>query len=160
MPFLLVITGLIMIISALQNTHAQLGSQLRKDFVPFGSWVLALGAVGALGYVPELRRFSHYFMALIIVAMLLSNKGFFAKLTEAVKLGPVSPPGTAPASAPPTTHPATPTQPATATPSTSKFDSRSFGGDPSGPGYLNNPELQSRFNALMNTVGRMFHFWQ
>jgi hypothetical protein len=54
-------------------------------------WILALGSIGALGYVKDLRQFSHYFMALILISMILSNRGFFAKLSEAIKAGPTAP---------------------------------------------------------------------
>lgn len=162
MPFLLVVIGMIMIVSALRNTHAQMAAQLRGDFIPFGMWTLAIGSVGAIGYIPELRRFSHYFMALIIIGMIISNRGFFAKLSEAIKLGPISPtpPATAPGGGPPTSSPATPTTPAAPykNPATGR-DDRSLFGSPAGPGLLNNPELQSKFNALMNVFGKMLFLW-
>lgn len=95
MPFALVIIGLIMVVSGVKGTHEALGAQLRSDFQPFVMWMAAIGAIGALGYVPELRRFSHYFMALIIVGMVLSNKGFFPRLMDAIKKGPIAPPAAA-----------------------------------------------------------------
>ncbi|MEB2519810.1 hypothetical protein SOP85_31015, partial [Pseudomonas sp. YuFO20] len=80
MPFALVIIGLLMIITGINNTYSQFGSQLQQDFTgskSFVVWILALGSVGALGYIKDLRQFSHYFMALILISMILSNKGVF-----------------------------------------------------------------------------------
>lgn len=92
MPFALVGLGLILIVTGVRDTYAQLGAQLTKDFTGqqnFTVWILAIGSVGALGYINELRTFSHYFLALIIVAMFLSNKGFFQKFSEQFNAGPL-----------------------------------------------------------------------
>jgi hypothetical protein len=94
MPFALVLIGLVMIVSAAKDTHRAFGAQLLKDFTGPGNflyWIAAIGAVGALGYIEQLRVFSRYFMALILVAMLLANKGFFGQLQEALAKGPVAP---------------------------------------------------------------------
>ena len=94
MPYALVVIGLIMIVTAVLNTYAAFGAQVVADFTgpkSFIVWILALGSVGALGYINDFRQFSHYFMALILISMILSNRGFFAKLQEALASGPVAP---------------------------------------------------------------------
>lgn len=94
MPFALVIIGLLMIITGINDTYSQFGAQLGKDFSgskSFLVWVLALGVVGALGYIKDLRQFSHYFMALILISMILANKGVFGQLQAALKAGPTAP---------------------------------------------------------------------
>jgi len=94
MPFALVIIGLIMIVTGARNTHVAFAKQVQSDFTGqnnFLTWVVALGAVGSLGYVDKLRQLSHYFMALIIIGMLLSNRGFFAQFSKALATGPVAP---------------------------------------------------------------------
>lgn len=94
MPYALVIIGLLMIITGINNTYAQFAGQLQTDFggqKGFIVWALALGAVGALGYINDLRTFSHYFMALILISFILSNKGVFANLQAALKSGPTQP---------------------------------------------------------------------
>jgi hypothetical protein len=92
MPFALVLAGLMMVITGIQNTHMQLGEQLRKDFTgdhPFTWWILSIGAIGAVGYIRPLRPVASAFLALILVVMFLSNKGgVFAQLTAAAKGGP------------------------------------------------------------------------
>ena len=77
-----------MIVTGANNTYAAFGAQLRKDFTgdkSFLLWIAAIGGVGALGYIPALRKFSHYFMALILISIVLSNRGFFATFINALK---------------------------------------------------------------------------
>lgn len=94
MPFALVVIGLVLIVTGLRDTYVQLGQQLQSDGVPFTKWALAIFAVGALGYIPELRRFSHWFLALIMIAIILAQRGFFTKFQAAINAGPIAPAGT------------------------------------------------------------------
>jgi hypothetical protein len=101
MPFALVTIGLIMVITGVKNTHAEFGALVKSDFTGPGNftyWVIALGAVGSVGYIQSLRPLSHAMLALIIIVMLLKNGGFFTKLQDALKQGPES----IPANKPPT----------------------------------------------------------
>lgn len=94
MAFVLVIAGILMVVTGAKGTYAQFGQQVASDFTGPGNftyWVVAIGAVGSVGYIEALRGFSRMFMALILIAMVLSNKGFFAKFTDALKTGPVAP---------------------------------------------------------------------
>lgn len=94
MGFVLLIAGLLMIVTGAKGTYAQFGSQVASDFTGknnFTYWIVALGSVGSLGYIESFRTFSRLFMTLIILGMLLSNKGFFAKLTAALQSGPIAP---------------------------------------------------------------------
>lgn len=102
MAFLFTIVGLLMIVTGVKGTYAQFGAQVASDFTgsqPFTYWVAAVLGVGAVGYVDALRTVSRLFLALILVAMVLHNGGFFDKLTAALKAGPQAPQGSgAPAS--------------------------------------------------------------
>lgn len=94
MAFALVFIGLLMIVTGANNTYAAFGSQLKSDFTGNKSFVLyiaAIGGVGALGYIDAFRKFSHYFMALILISLVLSNKGFFSNLTKGLNATPVAP---------------------------------------------------------------------
>lgn len=94
MGFVLVAGGLLMIVTGAKGTYSQFGSQVASDFTGPGNftyWIVSLGAVGSLGYIEALRAFSRMFMALILIAMVLSNKGFFAKFSDALKSGPIAP---------------------------------------------------------------------
>lgn len=94
MPYALVIAGLILIVSGVRDTHEALGAQLKSDLTGdnnFARYALAIFAVGALGYIDKLRPASTAFMALIIISLVLSNRGVFTKLNDALKAGPESP---------------------------------------------------------------------
>lgn len=145
MPFALVIIGLLMIITGINNTYSPFASQLSQDFSgskSFLVWVLALGAVGALGYIKDLRTFSHYFMALILISMILANKGVFEQFQAALASGPKVPTPTADSGTGQTAIPSTA--------STSTIDSAitsnqsgAFGQAPGSPG-------QAKFNGWIN----------
>lgn len=111
MPFALVFVGLILIVAGVKNTQTQLGQQIVGDFTGPGNfvfWIASLGAVGALGYIPDLKKFSIAFMTLILIAMLLAQEkngkgGFFATFYNALQSGPVAPAATGAASSSSTT---------------------------------------------------------
>ena len=94
MPFALVFVGLLLIVVGAKGTQNAFGAELKEDFTGQGNfvwWIAAIGSVGALGYIPKLKGFSVAFLSLILIAMLLSNQGFFQNLTKALQSGPVSP---------------------------------------------------------------------
>lgn len=99
MPLFILFVGVLLVITGVNNKMGELGALLKADFTssgstpPFQVWILAIFAAGALGYVRALRPVSNAFLVLIIVGMLLSNKGFFAKFTDALQgkgLGSIS----------------------------------------------------------------------
>lgn len=98
MPFALVTIGVLIFVTALNNTWRQFGSQVYKDL--FGAnggfvyWVAGITIVGLIGYIPSLKRPSDLFMVLIILAMLLQNKGFFGELQQGLQAGPGGTTGT------------------------------------------------------------------
>jgi hypothetical protein len=91
MPFLLLIIGFMAVVSALKGTYTQLGQELVTDLQgSVGStgyiyWVSSIVAIGAIGYYTPAQRFSRAFMILILVGMVLSNQGLFAKIQAALK---------------------------------------------------------------------------
>jgi hypothetical protein len=144
MPYALVIIGLLMIITGINNTYSQFGSQLQNDFSgskSFIVWILAIGSVGALGYIKDLRTFSHYFMALILISMVLANKGVFQNLQAQVAAGPATPQ-------------ANPTGQTALTSSSSPADVQSaITSNQQGVGGAANPPAssgQAKFNGWMN----------
>lgn len=87
MPLVLVILGLLLFFAGFKGTHKQLFEVFGNTFTgppPFLAWVTAIGAVGSLGYIDDFRALSRTFIVLIIVAMVLSNRGFAARLQEAL----------------------------------------------------------------------------
>jgi hypothetical protein len=91
----LLIIGLLMVITGGRGTYAQFGSQVASEFQggkgSFTYWILAIGAIGAVGYVPQLQTVSRWMLTLVIVSLFLSHKGFFAQFQAALAAGPTAP---------------------------------------------------------------------
>lgn len=91
MPFALVTVGVLLFLSAINNTWPALGKQFYADLFSedggFVYWAAGLVIVGLIGYIPSLKRPSDLFMVLIILAMLLQNKGFFGELQAGLQAG-------------------------------------------------------------------------
>jgi len=108
-----------MVVTGVQNTYAALGAQLQSDGVAFLKWGVAIGIVGAGGYVSDLQGLSRAFLGLILIAMILSNsksgQGFLGNLLNAINAGPATAPA-APGSGGGSSVAATITVPAAATP--------------------------------------------
>ena len=54
MPLALIVIAIVLLISAIRGTQSDLAALLKKDFTGEGNflyWILALGSVGALGYI-------------------------------------------------------------------------------------------------------------
>lgn len=91
MPYALVIFGLVMVVTAAKGTHVALGNQLVKDFTGPGNfiyWVVAIIVIGAIGKTPQGEKLAKPFLVLVLSAMILANKGFFAQFMNAIKSGP------------------------------------------------------------------------
>jgi hypothetical protein len=73
MPAVLILIGAVLLVSAYRNSQGQLATALESDVPPFLKWGLALGAVGALGFVPGMKVPSRYLLALVIVVLVLHN---------------------------------------------------------------------------------------
>lgn len=99
MPFVFLVAAIILIVAAVRGQASNMASLLKGES-GFVSWALALIILGALGYIKPIKPVVHAFTVLVIVVLLLSNKGFFSQFNAAIK---------APA---PTSTPTTPTAPA------------------------------------------------
>jgi len=89
-PFALLIIGLILVITGANNTYSQFGTLLTGDFTGpnnFLYWILAFGALGALGYSDMLRPFARGFMVLIFIVIIVKNGGLFQKFGQAISAG-------------------------------------------------------------------------
>lgn len=93
MPFALLFVGMILIITGFQNTYKQFGTMVAGDFSgnqSFLYWLASIGVVGSVGYIKGAESFSRAFMALILIAMIVNNKGLFANLQSAIVAGSTS----------------------------------------------------------------------
>lgn len=87
MPFFFILIGAALIVIGYRGTQKDFFALLKDDFSGPGNFfvfAMAIFLVGLVGYVPKLKGISNAFMGLIIVVMLLSNKGFFAKFSEQI----------------------------------------------------------------------------
>jgi len=86
MPLVFLFLGVLFIVVAINGTQGQLIKNVQQDFTGnnnFLIWVAAIAAIGALGYVQELKPLSVAFLALIIVVILLRNGGFITQFSQA-----------------------------------------------------------------------------
>lgn len=90
MPLLFIGSGLVLILTGLKGKPDELWKLLQGDFTGannFVYWLVSLLALGSLGYIPQLKNLSRLFIALVVIVLLLDNKGFFAKLQEFISTG-------------------------------------------------------------------------
>lgn len=85
MPFVLIIIGLVLIVSAVQNTvtdNSQSGQKglttlVKGDFTGpnnFVYWAVSILVIGALGYFDAFKSLSRVFMALIVVVLFIKGQ--------------------------------------------------------------------------------------
>lgn len=98
MPFALILIGAIIAVAGIRDTYGitqpdgspGLWGLIRGDFTTHGGflvWVAAIVAIGALGYVPRLKPLSVALMTLVLLVLVISNKGVFAQLQSFVQGG-------------------------------------------------------------------------
>lgn len=95
MPYVFLLIGLALAISAIEGTYNALGTQLKQDLTgpkSFITWALAIGMVGALGYIEDIRPVTNRLLWLILIVLFLANGGAWQNLITAWKQGPIAPP--------------------------------------------------------------------
>lgn len=97
MPFVIILLGLVLIVTGVKGTQKDLLALIEGDFTGdnnFVYWLLSLFVVGAVGYIPQLKKISDAFMGLIILVLILRNGDFFDKFVAQLKAGTASVPAT------------------------------------------------------------------
>jgi hypothetical protein len=88
MPILMLTLGIVAVVTAINGSFKQFVTQLESDLTgQFFNWLLAVFAVGLIGYIPGWEKPSRLFLALIIIALIFSNQGVIAKLQQAIGQG-------------------------------------------------------------------------
>jgi hypothetical protein len=88
MPYVLIIVGAVILVTAINGTTGQLGTMLRADI--FGShgfiyWFLAILVIGAIGYIKPFKKLSDWLLVLVVLVLFLANKGgVFAQFNTAL----------------------------------------------------------------------------
>jgi hypothetical protein len=94
MPFVFAVLGVLFLIVAINGTQSQLFTLLKSEFVgtnSFVPWASAIIILGLIGYAKPVKPISDALIGLILLALLLANKGgFFAQFNSALK-NPVAP---------------------------------------------------------------------
>jgi hypothetical protein len=88
MPFVLIIVGVFVFVSAIRGTYTQLAKLLVGDLTGQGSflyWFVAILVVGAIGYVEPMKKLSDAFLLLLVMVLIIGHKGFFAQFNSALQ---------------------------------------------------------------------------
>jgi len=91
MPIFFLLIGIMLIVVAVNDKMADLTTLVKEDFSPSGDvaafpiWMIAIFVTGSLGYIKALRPVANAFLVLIVVSMVLSNRGFFTKFKSAIE---------------------------------------------------------------------------
>lgn len=97
MPFAIIIIGAVLLVAGVRGTHKDLWTLVKGDFTGnsnFINWVAAIAVIGALGYIPKLKPLSIAFMTLLLLVLVISHGGLFAKLQSFIQGGLGSSSGT------------------------------------------------------------------
>lgn len=95
MSFALIFVGLLLSVAGVRNTQGDLFALVHDDFTGKGNfifWTAIVLIVGGIGYIPAFRPLSKGFLALIVLALILTkgnpqlpNGGLFLQLENALK---------------------------------------------------------------------------
>lgn len=83
MPFVIIALGIILLVAGIRSTEKDLFQLVKDDVLGSGGliyWIVAIGLVGSLGYVKQLRPISIGVMSLILLVLVLKTGGGFSKL--------------------------------------------------------------------------------
>jgi hypothetical protein len=87
MPFVFIGVGVVFVLTGIKGNAGQLFELVKGDFSGpnnFIYWLLSVFALGSMGYVPQLRNLSRLFIVLVLLVLLIDNRGFFAQFQEFV----------------------------------------------------------------------------
>lgn len=73
MAFLALAIAVLLIVSAIRNTHGQLLGALLQDVPGFAIWGAAIFAVAVIGFIPGLKPVSRGLLALVLLVIILTN---------------------------------------------------------------------------------------
>lgn len=87
MPFALILVGVLLVVAAVRGTTDVLFTLVKQDFTGpnnYTYWLASILLIGALGYIKPLQPISRIFLALLIVVLVVSHGGLFAKFNAQV----------------------------------------------------------------------------
>lgn len=117
MPFILLVMGVFLVVSAVQGTQTQLWNLVSGDYSGpnnFWYWTIAIFVIGGIGYSKKAQPFANGFLGLILLVLVLrkanpgaTGGGFFSEFTAAIQ-GTTTPTAAASSSAAASTSTAAP----------------------------------------------------
>ena len=96
-PFVFVVIGLLFLVSAIRGTQNDMFALIKSEFWgtnSFVPWAAAIMILGAIGYAKPVRPIADAMIGLIVLVMILANKGGFFKQINQGLANPVSPTAT------------------------------------------------------------------
>lgn len=101
MPFVLIVFGILALTVGIRGKQQDFFTLMRGDFTGpnnFLYWLVAILAVGSIGYIKKAQPLSDAFLVLIVIVMFLKNQGFFdqfmaqiqATTTKQFDVGPIT----------------------------------------------------------------------
>lgn len=88
LAFILIAVALIDV--AYRNTFSALFTLLTADLPGFAKWALAIIVIGAMQYIPAFSTAAKYLLVLVLLAIVLANRGAFANFSAIVNGQPGS----------------------------------------------------------------------
>lgn len=73
MPLLLIMLAIILAVAAFRNTASELFTAVSTDVGAFGKWLLAIFAIGLLGYIPKFQIPARLLLALVLIVAFAAN---------------------------------------------------------------------------------------
>ncbi len=92
MPLFFLLVGALFIYAGFNGRLGELSALIKEDFSPtdgsngFAIWIVAIFAIGAIGYYKPAKPLSNAFLLLVVVSLILSNRGFFARFKQGLEL--------------------------------------------------------------------------
>lgn len=90
MALAILLAGIILLVAGIRGKHDDLIGALKDDFTGpnnFFIWVIAIGVLVGLTNVDKIKPVANAFLGLVILVMLISNRGFFTKFPQEIKKG-------------------------------------------------------------------------
>ena len=98
MPFVFAVLGILLLVIAIQGTQVQAFTMLKSEFSGSNSFIVFAAAIvilGALAYIKPIRPIMFGMIGLVLLGLILANKGgFFSQLNNALR-NPTTPDPTA-----------------------------------------------------------------
>ncbi len=90
MPIVLILSGALLILTGVKGDPGQLLQLVISDIKGqngekgYAVWMFAILVLGFIGYIKSLQTLSRSFIALVVLVLLLHNRGFFAQVFQFV----------------------------------------------------------------------------